>query len=128
MICREKEAHNKTISTVFVEDSQRYLGDGLLQPVEGVDYSHVPPLTLGQWTDDLTGITLSAQLQTERLEPPEPSDAMLNKNICHATNQLFRLDAKELDGLGGVLCHSQRQARIKRGDIQLAATTANAFK
>lgn len=48
-----------------MEDGEHYLGDSLLQAVEGVNYGHVPPLALGQGPDDLAGIALSAQLQTE---------------------------------------------------------------
>lgn len=120
IICREKQAEDKIISGVFVEDCDRYLGDSLLQSVEGVNHGHVPPLTFGERTDDLTGITLSTQLQTEQLEPPQPSDIPQT-----STNQLFRLDTEELDGLCGVLCHSQRQVWVYRRNIQLAARKNN---
>lgn len=111
MICTEDDAAVRTMSEVCGEHPRRYLGDGLLQPVEGVDYSHIPPLSLGQRTDDLTGIALSAQLKEEQVEPSEPP-VWHHSNIWTGTNQLFRLDTEELDGLGGVLGHSQIQAWV----------------
>lgn len=59
-----------------MEDGEHYLGDSLMQAVEGVDDGHVPPLALGHGPDDLAGIALSAQLQTE---PVRTSSASLKQ-------------------------------------------------
>lgn len=39
------------------------------------------------------------------------------------THQLFRLDAEQLDGLGSILGHSQREVWIHRCYIQLTVST-----
>lgn len=38
-----------------------------MQMEEGIDHGHIPPLALCQWTDHLTGITLSTQLHIEKI-------------------------------------------------------------
>lgn len=122
---QKSELKTKT-SRWTAEDPAGYLGDGLLQPVEGVDHGHVPPLALGQRADDLAGVALSAQLRdgAVRTLPQNPLGA--RRTLCPGTDQLLRLDAEELDGLGGVLCDGQRQAGIHRRHVQLAAATTTA--
>lgn len=42
---------------------EAYLQNRLVQLVQRINYSHVPPLALCQWPNHLAGVSLSGQLQ-----------------------------------------------------------------
>lgn len=98
-----------------VEGPSSHLGDSLLQTVEGVDYRHVPSLALCQWSDHLTGIALSAELEkaTGGGTSFEWFVLLLVLMITDLpTYQLLRLDAEKLHSFGGVLSHGHREVWV----------------